>query len=117
MKEGRINFACVVIEWMLEKVNNFNLPTFKVKDRQRRESKSYASHFTRIFKHFRVNLEGFESYQVLELRRIIFESLRGMKLYETVGRGYVFQYYLRAGDVRCIKEMRRECQRKRKWCV
>ena len=60
MQEKPVNFAYVVIHCLLDKVKNFNLPTFSHLSRERMEHMHYASHLTRIFKHFGVNFDGYE---------------------------------------------------------
>ena len=60
MNGREVNFVYVVIDWILEKVKNFNLPNFKQLSRQRIEHMPYASHLTRIFKNFGVSFEGYE---------------------------------------------------------
>ena len=59
----------------------------------------YASHLTRIFKHFRVNFDGYEVQQVKDSKTIRASTLQSMKLFRIVGRGYVYQPYLQEDDV------------------
>ena len=99
MNDRRINFASVVIDWLLEKVKNFNLPTFHHQNRERMEHMPYASHLTQVFKYFGVQFEGFEVQKVNDSKKIRAQTLRSMKLYRTVARRYVYQPYLREGDV------------------
>ena len=61
MKGETVNFAWVVIDWIFEKVKNFNLSTFALKGRQIEENMPYGSALTKIFKHFKVKLNGFDS--------------------------------------------------------
>ena len=58
----------------------------------------YASHLTRIFKHFEVNFDGYKVQRVKDSKKIRASTLRSMKLFRTVGRGYVYQPYLREED-------------------
>ena len=60
MNEREVNFAYVVVDWLLDKVKNFNLPAFHHLSRERNKHMPYASHLTRIFKHFGVSFEGYE---------------------------------------------------------
>ena len=99
MQERPVNFAYVVIDCLLDKVNNFNLPTFSHLSRERMEHMPYASHFTGIFKHFGVNFDGDEVQRVKDSRKIRASTLNSMKLFRAVRRGYVYQPYLREEDV------------------
>ena len=45
-----VNFAYVVIDCILDKVKNFNLPTFSHLSRERMEHMPCASHLTHVFK-------------------------------------------------------------------
>ena len=89
----------MVIDCLLNKVKNFNLPTFSHLSRERIEHMPYASHLTRIFKHFGVNFDGYEVQWVKDSKKIRASTLRSMKLFRTIRRGYVYQPYLREEDV------------------
>ena len=64
-----MNFAWVVIDWILEKINSFNHSTFSSKDRQGEDNMPFGCHLMRIFKHFQVKLNEFESKQVIESKK------------------------------------------------
>ena len=70
MKGETINFSWVVIDWMLEKVKNFNLPMFSSKDKQTEDSMAFGCHLMKIFKYCKVKLNGFESKQAIESKKI-----------------------------------------------
>ena len=55
MNEREVNFVYVIIDYLLDKVKNFNLPTFYHLSREIIEYMPYASHLTYIFKHFGIN--------------------------------------------------------------
>ena len=93
-----VNFAYVVIDCILDKVKNFNLPTFSHLSRERMGHMPYASHLTRIFKHFEVDFSGYEIQRVKDSQKIRASTLKSMKLFRTVNRGYVYQPYLREDD-------------------
>ena len=99
MQERPVNFAYVVIDCILDKVKIFNLPTFSYLSRERMEYMPYASHLTRIFKHFEVNFNGYEVQRVKDSKKIRASTLKSMKLFRIFGRGYVYQPYLREKDV------------------
>ena len=99
MNEREVNFAYVVVDCLLDKVKNFDLPTFYHLSREIIENMPYASHLTCIFKHFGINFAGYEVQQVKDSKKIRASTLQNMKLFGTVGRGYVYQPYLREGDV------------------
>ena len=100
MQERQVNFAYVVIDCLLDKVKNFNLPMLSHLSRERMEHMPYASHLTRIFKHFRVNFDGYEVQRVKDNKNIRASTFRSMKLFRTVGKGYVYHPYLREDDVK-----------------
>ena len=59
----------------------------------------YTSHLNRIFKHFRVNFDGYEVQRVKESKKIRTSTLRSMKLFRTVEKGFVYQPYLCERDI------------------
>ena len=63
------------------------------------EHMPYASHLTCIFKHFGVNFDGYEVQRVKDNKKIRASTLGSMKLFRTVGKGYVYQPYLQEDDV------------------
>ena len=99
MQERPVNFAYVVIDCLLDKVKNFNLPTFSYLNRETMEHMPYASHLTLIFKHFEVKFGRYEVQRVEDSKKIRASTLKSMKLFRTVRRGYVYQPYLREEDV------------------
>ena len=99
IKGETVNFTWVLIDWIVKKVKKFNLPMFSSKEKQREDSKHFGCHLTKIFKHFKVKLNGFESKQVIESKKIRTDSLRLMRVYDTVERGFVFYLYLKDDDV------------------
>ena len=90
MHDSPVNFAYVVVDCILDKVKNFNLPTFSHLSRERIEHMPYASHLTRVFKHFEVNFNGYEIQRVKDSQKIRASTLKSMKLFRTVNRGYVY---------------------------
>ena len=70
MQERQVNFAYVAIDCLLDKVKNFNSLTFYHLSKERMEHMSYASHLTRIFKHFGVNFDGYEVQRVKDSKKI-----------------------------------------------
>ena len=55
MHEREVKFAYVVVDWLLDEMKNYNLPTFNHLGKERMKRMPYTSHLTHIFKHFNVS--------------------------------------------------------------
>ena len=80
---------------------------------ERNDHMPYTSHIIHIFKHFSVSFDGYDVQKVKDSKKIRASTLRSMKFFRTVGRGFVYEPYVHEGDVivdsKDQKFMRNKC--------